>query len=160
GRTVSRVSILFPKAVRNDPQEFIDHMTGQTLGSPTRRGKMTLLPVGPDFILIVHLKMTGQLLWIPQDATVAKHTHVIIEFTGSPNQLRFRDQRRFGYLALVNRSELAAFPPYANLAPDFKEINQAEFLARLASKKGRLKPLLLDQRVVSGLGNIYADESL
>jgi formamidopyrimidine-DNA glycosylase len=114
-----------------------------------------LLPPSFRSWLIVHLGMTGQLVIEPPRAGARPHTHAWLELE-SGQSLRYTDIRRFGRIQLA-----AAIPPeLARLGPDPLEIGEREFIARLRSRAARVKALLLDQRFLRGVGNIYADETL
>jgi formamidopyrimidine-DNA glycosylase len=104
--------------------------------------------------------MTGQLLLLPADAPVQSHTHLCVDFVGGDLQLRYRDPRRFGFLALRPTATVEQEPPLAGLGPEPLEMSLAEFRAALGGRRGRIKALLLSQGVIAGLGNIYADEVL
>jgi formamidopyrimidine-DNA glycosylase len=165
GRTVAEVQVLHPRAVRRQdtgPADFAARLTGVTLGPARRRGKYLWLPfAGGDWALLGHLGMSGQLL--VQDPTAPDETHLRIRlrFTDGGRELRFVDQRTFGHLAV---EELAAGLPLSlahiardPLDPDFDD---AAFLAALRAKRTTVKRALLDQSLISGVGNIYADEAL
>ena len=111
----------------------------------------------PRYSLIVHLGMTGQLTLPRSSEAVAPHTHVFFGLDDG-RELRYTDIRRFGRMLLVAESELASF--LAPLGKEPLEIGADEFCALLGSRRTRIKALLLDQSVLGGIGNIYADESL
>lgn len=102
--------------------------------------------------------MTGKLTVCKPDDSIEKHTHFIVRFKGS--ELRFNDIRRFGYLDFKESTRLSEMKYLAVLGPDALEISENDFIRRVKSKNGMIKPLLLDQKIISGLGNIYADEAL
>lgn len=123
-----------------------------------RKGKHILINFSNSHTLIVHLKMTGKLTVCKPDDTLEKHTHFIIKFKGS--ELRFNDIRRFGYLDFVESALLSEIKYLAELGPDALEISENDFTRRVKSKSSMIKPLLLDQKIIAGLGNIYTDEAL
>ena len=147
---------------------FARTLAGTRLRGVERRGKYLLLHLSRGLTLITHLRMTGQLLLLPKGTPSDRHTHVIFQLHGArsaarpprPMNLHFRDVRKFGRFDLTETSRLDELPALANLGPDATEISPADFTALLGSRKSRIKPLLLDQRRVAGLGNIYVDESL
>lgn len=121
-------------------------LAGKTVREVRRHGKFILIEFD-DGLLAVHLRMTGKLLW---NGAVTPYTRVRFHCDGG--ELLFDDIRKFGTL------EWRATPP--ERGPDAMAISEAEFVARLRGRKGRIKPLLLDQRFLQGIGNIYADEML
>ncbi len=165
-------------AVRFGKTDFIDHperiealLPGSRLVEVRRHGKLLLLAFdrepaaakaapalpGARFWLVVHLGMTGQLVLHEAACPPARHTHVWFSLDDG-RELRYTDIRRFGHLRLASPEELAVL--VAPLGAEPLELSEAEFRRRLGSRRARVKALLLDQHVLRGLGNIYADESL
>jgi formamidopyrimidine-DNA glycosylase len=163
GRTVRGVAVLHPRAVRRHlagPADFEAAMAGRLIGAARRRGKYMWLPVGED-ALLAHLGMSGQFLIGDPDRPVGPHVRARFTFTDGGPDLRFTDQRTFGHIALVpGGAELPA--PIAHIAPDPLEpaFDQAALTARLRLRHTGIKRALLDQSLISGVGNIYADEAL
>jgi formamidopyrimidine-DNA glycosylase len=172
GRSVAAVEVRHPRAVRRHPGGGADlaaRLTGQTIAAACRRGKYLWLPLtGSGEAVIAHLGMSGQLLVQPAEAPQEKHLHVRISFTDGGPELRFVDQRTFGGLLLdqlvpaPDRPEQLVPSQLVHIArdpvdPDF---DADAFLARLRRRDTELKRALLDQTLISGIGNIYADESL
>jgi formamidopyrimidine-DNA glycosylase len=163
GRTIEAVSVLHPRAVRRQPAgpaEFSSALTGRSLDSARRRGKYLWMSVGED-ALLAHLGMSGQLLVGEPDRPVSPHVRIRFTFSDSGPDLRFTDQRTFGHMCVVrDGAELPA--PIAHIAPDpFEPSFDAGVLARrLRGRRTGIKRALLDQSLVSGIGNIYADEAL
>jgi formamidopyrimidine-DNA glycosylase len=164
GRKVAAVQVLHPRAVRRHlagPDDFAAAVSGRVIGTARRRGKYLWLPVGDDAIL-AHLGMSGQLL-VGGDPGRPLSAHVRIRFTfadGGPD-LRFTDQRTFGHLAFSpGGAELPA--AIAHIAPDPLEpsFDLTVLTARIRARRTGIKRALLDQSLVSGVGNIYADEAL
>jgi formamidopyrimidine-DNA glycosylase len=133
---------------------------GQEIVKISRLGKYLLVHLKNQYILLIHLGMTGQLLWSPATEPLSGHTHAVIAFRAERHQLRFRDIRQFGRLGLFPSREIHTHPRLKKLGPDPLKITPETFCRRIGGKSGRIKPLLLNQEVISGLGNIYADESL
>jgi formamidopyrimidine-DNA glycosylase len=175
GWTVSEVDVLHPRAVRRHPGgalDLSDRLHGSRLGEARRRGKYLWLPLDSGEALLVHLGMSGQLLVHPSGVPDEKHLRVRLRLrhpapvtSDAPDagerELRFVDQRTFGALALSDaRDGLPA--AIAHLAPDPFEpaFDDDAFAAALRRRRTGLKRALLDQTVVSGVGNIYADEGL
>ena len=173
GRTIGSAEVLHPRAVRRHaagPDDFSAAARGLTITGACRRGKYLWLPVlertqdAPSVAedaLLAHLGMSGQLLLGDPGRPVSPHVRVRFTFTDSGPDLRFTDQRTFGHLALAPGG--AVLPPMiAHIAPDPMEpgFDEAAVIRRLRSRRTGVKTALLDQSLVSGIGNIYADEAL
>ena len=163
GRTIGKVTVLHPRAVRRHSAgavDFADALAGRTVGGARRRGKYLWLPVGED-ALLAHLGMSGQLLVGDPGRPMSPHVRAVFTFTDDGPDLRFTDQRTFGHLVLVPGG--AVLPgPIAHIAPDPLEeaFDDAAFAVALRRRRTGVKRALLDQSLISGVGNIYADESL
>jgi formamidopyrimidine-DNA glycosylase len=136
-------------------------LEGRRTDGVTRRGKWIVIGLDDGQRLVVHLGMTGQLTVVPADAPIAPHTHVVFDLGQGEKQLRFRDVRRFGSLTLFDDDvEVAQFFCGTRLGPEPFGLAKSYWRAALTGTARCLKAVLLDQRVVAGVGNIYADESL
>ena len=126
-----------------------------------RRGKWILLHLAGGKNLVIHLGMSGQLTVVPTGEPVRLHTHIVLDLDRGNKQLRFRDIRRFGSATVfADRGLLDQFFSDSQLGPEPFEL-KARYWRECLHKTGRcLKAVLLDQRVVAGVGNIYADEAL
>ena len=170
GRTVAQAQVLHPRAVRRHEGGGADleaRLRGRTVATASRRGKYLWLGLdGRDTALVAHLGMSGQLLVQPADAPDETHLRARLTFTDSGRELRFVDQRTFGGLALdelVDDDAGGRVPAtVAHIARDPLDpgFDDAGFVRRLRSRHTGVKRALLDQMLVSGIGNIYADESL
>jgi formamidopyrimidine-DNA glycosylase len=170
GRTIASVQVLHPRAVRRHtagPADFEAAARGLVITAARRRGKYLWLPVAPatdsvaEDALLAHLGMSGQLLLGEAGRPVSPHVRIRFAFTDGGPDLRFTDQRTFGHIMLAPGG--AVLPaPIAHIAPDPLEpaFDEAAVLARLAVRRSGIKRALLDQSLVSGIGNIYADEAL
>jgi formamidopyrimidine-DNA glycosylase len=157
-------------SVRLGKTDFIDHpealvarLPGCRIADVRRHGKLIMLRLEraesgarPGHLLI-HLGMTGQLVTRRAAEPPAPHTHVFLQMDDG-RELRYTDIRRFGRFALVAEPQIE--PVFARLGADPLEVSEAEFRRLLAGRRAMIKALLLDQRVLRGLGNIYTDESL
>jgi formamidopyrimidine-DNA glycosylase len=163
GRTIDKVSVLHPRAVRRHlagPADFAGALAGRPVGDARRRGKYLWLPVGED-ALLAHLGMSGQLLVGDPDRPLSPHVRAVFTFTDGGPDLRFTDQRTFGHLLFVpDGAELPG--PIAHIAPDPLEeaFDDTAFATALRRRRTGIKRALLDQSLISGVGNIYADEAL
>jgi formamidopyrimidine-DNA glycosylase len=181
---ITHVEVLLDRTIAApaDPKDFIDGLKGQTIVEWQRRGKylLAVLKSSPDAAkssssitpgstpsstsyLGVHLRMTGQLLWVHPESALPKHTRVRIFFEGN-QELRFVDQRTFGQMWWVRAGQEPAtvISGLNNLGPEpFSPEFSLSYLAKKLKHSQRLiKSALLDQGLVAGIGNIYADESL
>jgi formamidopyrimidine-DNA glycosylase len=170
GRTVATAEVLNPRAVRRDlagPEGFAAAMADRTFLRAERRGKYLWVALDEEEALLAHLGMSGQLLVGEPERPLSSHVRARFTFADGGPDLRFTDQRTFGHLMLVpfapKRGEDRLVPaPIAHIAPDpFEDaFDPKDFAARLARKKTQVKRALLDQSLISGIGNIYADEAL
>lgn len=163
GRRVDAVRVLDPRSLRRHgpgPADFIDRLAGRRVTAARRRGKYLWLALDDDDAVLAHLGMSGQLLIADADAPPPRHLRIVWELDDG-RQLRFADQRIFGGMLL---SEAGAVLPaqITHIARDPLDplFDATEFAARLRRRDTGVKRALLDQTLISGVGNIYADESL
>jgi len=163
GRTFADVQVLHPRAARRHlagPDDLAAALRGGTVGSVRRRGKYLWLPVDAD-ALIAHLGMSGQLVVGDPGRPLTPHVRARFSFTDGGPDLRFVDQRTFGHLCFSpGGAELPA--AIAHIAPDPLELafDDELFAAKVRKRRTGIKRALLDQALISGVGNIYADEAL
>ncbi len=170
GRTVAEVEVLHPRAVRRHlagGEDFAARLTGHRFGVAHRRGKYLWLPLADaDASVLGHLGMSGQLLVQPGDAPDEKHLRIRVRFhDDAGTELRFVDQRTFGGLSLhdtVMGSEDGLPDVIAHIARDPLDpaFDDEAFFVALRLRRTTIKRALLDQSLISGVGNIYADEAL
>ena len=172
GRTVAAIEVRHPRAVRRHlegAEHFVAALTGRTLTAAHRRGKYLWLPLAEDDgtpagqALVAHLGMSGQLLVEKPTQPDGTHLRARFTFTDGGRELRFVDQRTFGGLAVEDTGEGDTVPPrVAHIAVDPLDaaFDEAEFSTRLRRRRTEVKRALLDQTLIGGVGNIYADESL
>lgn len=160
GKKIQSVQIRYPGILRCPQKVFTRTVTGAIIREIRRKGKFILFDLAPAGTLVLHLKMTGQVLIQPPAAPADRHTHLIFSFFSSDLQMRYRDVRKFGFFALGQGKAMPENPSLSRLGPDPFEISASQFLKIVQSRKRAIKSLLLDQSLISGLGNIYVDESL
>jgi len=171
GKTIKNIEVRKAKIFQGDLQEVI----GRKIEGIERRGKMLIIKLSGDKALVVHFKLTGQMIWVPQigkSVTVghpipfageqlpAKTTHVIFEIDGG--RLFYNDLRQFGWIKIVQSSKLKVQSELEKLGvePFAKEFT-VEYLKRIFSRTSRpIKLVLMDQTKIAGVGNIYANEAL
>lgn len=154
--------------IRNDQviahpeaERFAALLQGQVFTELRRRGKFLTLPFDSGDWLTLHLRMTGQLLVMPREEPVEKHTHLILSLSDG-NQVRYIDTRRFGRFWLFKKGETDALTGQSGLGlePTDPALTAAYLKTRLGKRKTAVKELLHDQTVVAGIGNLYSDEIL
>ncbi|MEE1941868.1 bifunctional DNA-formamidopyrimidine glycosylase/DNA-(apurinic or apyrimidinic site) lyase [Streptomyces sp. TRM 70361] len=167
GRTVAETEVLHPRAVRRHlagAADFAARLRGARVGTPLRRGKYLWLPLeDTGHCVLAHLGMSGQLLVQPREAPDEKHLRVRVRFADSAGtELRFVDQRTFGGLSLHPTTAGGLPEVIAHIARDPLDpaFDEAAFHAALRRRRSTVKRALLDQSLISGVGNIYADEAL
>ncbi len=164
GRTVTAVQVLHPRAVRRHPAgaaDFAARLTGRRLQATARRGKYLWLPLDSDDALLAHLGMSGQLVVQPAGSEDEVHLRVRLGLDDG-TELRFVDQRTFGGLAVTATDADGVPDPVVHIARDPLDpaFDDEAFVRGLRRRRTGLKRALLDQTLVSGIGNIYADEAL
>ncbi|MEU7336641.1 bifunctional DNA-formamidopyrimidine glycosylase/DNA-(apurinic or apyrimidinic site) lyase [Streptomyces sp. NPDC007074] len=167
GRTVASAEVRHPRAVRRHPagaEGFAAALAGQRVGPAMRRGKYLWLPLDDSpFSVLAHLGMSGQLLVQPEDAADEKHLRIRVRFDDDQGtELRFVDQRTFGGLSLHETTPDGLPDVIAHIARDPLDplFDDAAFHTALRARRTTIKRALLDQSLISGVGNIYADEAL
>lgn len=175
GRTISRITFDNPKSFPNSKSDIDSFVVGYEIKSVSRRAKVLIIDLSSRYSMLVHLKMTGQLVYVgkerfgaghPSDSLIHKlpdkSTRVIFEFIDG-STLYFNDQRKFGWIKIIPTVGVINFPFIAKLGPEPLDRNftYREFQKRLNNRQNSvIKAALLDQTVLAGVGNIYADESL
>jgi formamidopyrimidine-DNA glycosylase len=182
GSVIERVEIRLPKQIRNlGTAEFCRRLAGRRITGTARRGKFLQILLDGE-VLVIHLGMTGQVTYwdkakpdakrfvvlpetglqkTPSQHAPDKHTHALF-YLKDGNRIQYRDIRQFGHMHLFKPAELASFKPLARLGmePLSAAFSYKAFKSALAKKRGALKPMLLSQVPIAGLGNIYVDEAL
>ena len=158
GQLIYSAAVYWPRTIAEiDPADFCKKIKGRTVRQITRRGKYIVFDLSSGLTLMIHLRMTGRLNWEPRDQPRNKHEHVILD-VGETHTLRFQDTRKFGRIWLTAAPEKIL----DRLGPEPLEVNFTveRFSAMLQTTNRQIKPLLLDQHFLAGLGNIYVDEAL
>lgn len=159
-QTLISVDCRYPGSVRGELRAYMAGLQARRIESVRRRAKLLIMDLDQGGHLVFHLKMTGKLLFSAgSECEVDKHTHLIFNFADQ-NRLLYHDQRKFGYSALLSARELQSWPFYASLGPEPLMVGVSDFRNIFGATRARVKAVLLDQRRLAGIGNIYADESL
>jgi formamidopyrimidine-DNA glycosylase len=156
GRRIREVLHFTPSVLRaGNPGS----LPGRTITHVSRRAKLLLAHLDQGDCLAFHLKMTGRVWIASPDQDLPKHTHLVCELE-SKDRLIFEDTRRFGFFGIFDQQDLATWNFYQSLGPEPLESTAEELANRLGAHRAGVKSLLLNQTVLAGIGNIYADESL
>jgi formamidopyrimidine-DNA glycosylase len=169
-KNIVGIEIKKPKLIRNKVADFKAIINQNSIISINRIGKLLILNLADGNFLLIHLKMTGQLIysfkkdlvagghnWPPVDNLPNKYSHIIFKFSDD-SFLFFNDMRQFGYLEIVDNIRQQAIKNRFGIEPGTKDFTLKNFRAIMKNRRGVLKALLLNQQIVAGIGNIYADE--
>ena len=162
GAVIEDIIVRRPEVIAHPmADEFCREAAGQTISSMARRGKFLIIRLKNKSRIILHLRMTGCLLVTPPDYPEEKHTHLVMPLNNQ-TELRFSDTRRFGRFWLLQSDEEDIYSGIGKLGvePFSAECKASYLQARLGKSKKTIKACLLDQHVLAGIGNIYADEIL
>ena len=163
GRRLAGVEVLHPRPVRRHvpgAADFVTALAGRTVTAARRRGKYLWLPLDDGDALLIHLGMSGQVLVQPTSSPPERHLRVRLTLDDGLD-LRFVDQRMFGAMARsVGGADLPAQIAHIARDPLDSDLDEATLIRRVRSRRTGIKRALLDQTLVSGIGNIYADEAL
>jgi len=163
GKKIADVKILLPKIIKLSAARFKKTIIGARIKKLNRRAKILAIELDNGWTMLIHLKMTGQLIYEPENYQVKnKYTHVIFYFTDK-SRLIFNDLRQFGYIKLIRTAESNDFFLKEGLGPEplEKDFTLADFKALLTKKpNAKIKQFLMDPKNIAGIGNIYADEIL
>lgn len=160
GKKIASLDIRYPKMIKTDLDQFQKELPGQLVKSMGRRGKYLLFYL-TDKVLISHLRMEGKYFYYPDQVPERKHAHVLIHFEDG-GTLVYEDVRKFGTMELLRKDQLEPYFAARKLGPEPTEADfvLAPFAAALGRSKKPIKPYLLEQTLVVGIGNIYVDEAL
>ena len=160
GRKIKNVNILYDKIIETDIKEFKEKLIGLKFEDILRKGKWLMFDVG-DYYLCSHLRMEGKYFIKDHNEEISKHEHIIFEFADGID-LRYHDTRKFGRMALVLKKDIADYEPIKKqgIEPIDNKLTKEYLYDTFHNRKLPMKTLLLDQTIISGLGNIYADEVL
>ncbi len=159
GLKVRQVLHLDSRMVKNgrlSSEEIARRLPGHMVKSLKRRGKFLFLEWDTKDHLLLHLGMSGRLIWVPENVPWVVHTHMVLDFGG--HHLRLIDPRRFGRIGWMASGE--DLVPHLGIEPLSHDLTAPRLIQRLAGRTAPIKSLLLNQGIVAGLGNIYVDEAL
>ncbi len=159
-KKIQDVTVFYQPMIESDINTFARDLIGKSFIDIKRRGKWLIFEL-EDKYLLSHLRMEGKFFLKPKEEPKEKHEHVIITFTDNTT-LRYHDTRKFGRMNLINKEDLATTASIVKqgLEPGDKNLTNSYLLAKFKNKKLPIKTVLLDQTIISGLGNIYVNEVL
>ena len=160
GRAIEGIDIYEKKALNNTPPRLLVPLKGCLIIGLTRKGKFLFLHLSDGTQLLFHLKMTGRLVLRPRETPPERWERLSFTFRGWDQRLSFDDQRKFGYMAVHPGGCECPVPLVYELGPDALQVSLEVLRDTLAFSDRPVKSLLLDQRSIAGLGNIYVDECL
>lgn len=160
GKKIRNVKVIFPGIVKQDAKNFIRNVGRSKIVTVRRQGKYILIDLSNGNTILAHLGMTGNFLLVKSSSPRNKHNHLIIRFYETRKELRYNDQRKFGKIKSFSTSKEKNISDLKKLGPESLNISAPDFINLFQKRKGRIKSALLNQQILAGLGNIYADESL
>ena len=160
GKKIKKVNVLYDKMIESNVNDFKIKLIGQEFVDILRRGKWLIFETN-DYYLLSHLRMEGKYFLKSTGDPIVKHEHVIFIFEDD-SDLRYHDTRKFGRMNLINKEELISVEAVKKqgIEPGDISLTGDYLIEKLKNKRLPMKTLLLDQTIISGLGNIYADEVL
>lgn len=159
-RTIVRVEVLYPKMIHSPLDEFVEGLKGKTLLSVSRKGKYLLFHFDGNQTLISHLRMEGKYRCLEKGEKISPYARVLFHLDDG-TRLCYEDSRRFGVMSLCPTDRIDSNPELCHLGPEPFDVDDPEYLFRIFRKTStEIKTCLLDQSILSGLGNIYCDEVL
>jgi formamidopyrimidine-DNA glycosylase len=159
GRFVAKAVVDIGKLAKPDPRTFARGLQGRRVRASRRQGKLIIMELDDDRFWTIHLGMTGQLIMAP-DRPEASHVHIRVDFDDQGYSLFYRDVRCFGTMGFWRDQAALLAGPLARMGPDALHMSDDVFVERLTKRQAPLKAVLLNQLLLAGVGNIYADEAL
>lgn len=160
GKTLRHARVHHPGVVDSDVESFVKATSQALVIDVRRRGKWIVIDLADEVSILAHLRMTGRFLIVPGTTPLEKHDHVEWRIEPTQVSLRYNDVRRFGRMRIVVTGDLEEYLTQKGWGPEPFDVDTREFADRLGRGSRSIKAALLDQSVVSGIGNIYADEIL
>ena len=159
GKKIKNLRIFPSRVLHSSPAFLKRNLIQQRIQEIRRRGKNIIIKLTSGDLLMIHLGMTGNLFYLERPTLMGKHDHIDLEFTDK-TYLRYSDIRKFGKFKLIKSSQAGEEDVLKKLGPEPLEISRNDFVKLLLRRKGGIKSVLLNQSIIAGIGNIYADEAL
>lgn len=164
GKVIDEVDVFWPRIIKypHEQEQFKMELAGQPITELKRKGKYLIIGIGDKAELVVHFRMTGKFKRLTPDARFDKHIHLFFHFQDDPEGLAYHDVRKFGDLFLVPKGDYRPIKGLysSGVDPLSSTFTYQRFYTLLKERKRQIKALLLDQRVIAGLGNYLCDEIL
>jgi len=160
GKKIKRIEEICPENLRRKSSIGLNEILNKKITSIKRRGKYIVISFSKGYSLLIHLGMTGHLFYKRGREPINKHDLLIFDFLSGKNRLIYNDIRRFGSVTVVDSAVLQKLNIFNKMGPEPLMVTKEEFLRIFRNRKSKIKSLLLDQKIIAGLGNIYADEAL
>lgn len=159
-KKIKKVKVLYDGIVIGDKEKFIEKITNQTLKDITTYGKWIMFNLG-EYTVLSHLRMEGKYFYVDSNTPLGKHDHIIFELNNNKD-LRYNDVRKFGKMEIIKTDEIFKSQSISKLGlePDDEKLTVEYLKHKFKNKTKPIKALLLDQTIINGLGNIYANEVL
>ena len=161
-KTINKIDILYPNTIKSDIASFKNDLINKTILDITRLGKFIIFHLSDELILISHLRMEGKYSLLEKSDNIPPHSCIIFNFTDD-SKLVYHDTRKFGIMILSSKDKYLVNDPLKKLGPEpmiLKDKNLRKPVYKKLAKNKKIKELLLDQSIMAGIGNIYADEIL
>ena len=156
GKEISKVKVFYPKIIDGDVEEFKSNLKGQRIVDVQRVAKF-LVFILEDYAFISHLRMEGKYHYLKKEKSLGKHDHLALQFKEG-DSLCYNDVRKFGRLQLVDKSDFLQTPPLSNLGPEPWQAEIDDIYYKMQRSSLPIKAILLNQHIIAGIGNIYANE--
>jgi len=160
GKRIKEANVIFPKIVKQNLRHFKKNVEKSRIIRVRRRGKFILVDLSSGATILAHLGMTGSFLLRKPSTPLNKHDHLVLKLDKTPKELIYRDLRKFGKIKSFCTSWEEKLSELKKLGPEPLNISPSDFVNLFRRRKGKIKSALLNQQILAGLGNIYADESL
>ncbi len=157
---ITDVKIYYKNLIISNCKQFEKEIKNRQIIKISRHGKYIFIHLSKDKIIVIHLRMTGQLFTKERNEKPDKHTHLELFLKGEKIKVVYRDIRKFGRFELISSNDYDQYLFNKNLASDALVMKPDDFYQKVIKKKKAIKAVLLDQQVIAGIGNIYADEIL
>ena len=158
-KTIKNVEIYCDNIIETNIDDFINQLKNKTILNITQKGKYIIFHLSENYVLISHLRMEGKFFYKKEDEILQKHDLIIFHLEND-HKLIYNDTRKFGKMSLLKEDDYLFKPPLNNVGPDPLENINLSYIKEKYNKRIPIKQLLLDQHIISGIGNIYADEIL
>lgn len=155
-KKITSIDVRYPNIIEDDISEFVERCTNQTINDIDRAGKFLIFKLD-DIAFVSHLRMEGKYHYVDFDVPLTKHDHIIFNLSDG-KQLRYNDTRKFGRMQLVSLENYLQEPPLCKLGPEPANAKVEDIYPKLHKSNQPIKHVILDQSIIAGIGNIYANE--